>query len=85
MIFRDLIQPEEFIIGQKAYKHRHSTAYVICESPVRPDLYPFWLKEDTYTKTGMLFDIIDYGDNRFFKDIITSKADRIFPIKYKLL
>jgi hypothetical protein len=87
MIFRDLIQPEEFVIGQKAYIHRHNTEYVISKSLVRPHLYPLWLKDDSYTKNGMLYHISDYADNanKLFKDIITNKADRIFPIKYKPL
>lgn len=86
MIFRDLIPREEFVVGQKAYDSIREMAGVMTQSVRGNDAYPLSLHHDTYTENGIYYAIQDYEHTKdFCKMIITNKADRIFPIKYKPL
>ena len=84
MIFRDLIQPEEFVIGQPLYSTRSNDTTILQETVISN--YPYSVDLRTYTKYGLEYSVNDFNTvEDFCKTIITNNINRILPIKYKLL
>jgi hypothetical protein len=87
MIFRDLIQPEEFYHGCKVYETEDvdEILVIVPNTYARDtDLYIWRTCNGTYTDSGLLFLPVDC-DNQWVKRIICNTKLRIFPLKYKPL
>lgn len=86
MIFRDLIQPEEFYDGCDVYES-DCTSRSLTLKPNREDtcggLYIWTIGYFTYTETGMHVNVTD--DLRNIKEVLCNCAFRIIPTKYKPL
>lgn len=84
MLFRDLIQEEEFIVGEMVYSTLHRN-YILLESWGNSQ-YVLMCDGSWYTENGLYYGIADptYDTAEdWCKDIITNNMDRIFPTKYK--
>jgi hypothetical protein len=90
MIFRDLIQPEEFYDGCEVYANHECKIQTFNISRWHNQEYCLGTKGAyTYTQAGLFINITHsaYRDSRmlYFKHIITNQSIRIIPIKYKPL
>jgi hypothetical protein len=97
MIFRDLIQPEEFYDGCEVYANHECKIQTFNISRWHHQEYCqeyCWgttgaYTAYTYTQVGLFINITHsaYRDSRmlYFKHIITNQSIRIIPIKYKPL
>jgi hypothetical protein len=87
MIFRDLIQPEEFYDGCEVYETENEDRIVELSQNTHSydtDVYIWKTCNGTYTNTGLLY--LPECDNYWWvKRIICNTKLRICPVKYKPL
>lgn len=90
MIFRDLIQPEEFYDGCEVYTNYPITKVCILtkfpETAYSLHLNEGYSTHSSFTNTGMMYQVYLYNNNRiYYKELICNRARRIIPTKYKPL